>query len=912
MKRVQKIIVTALLSLCLCLVINLAINAQSSPPTLVKQAQQHYQRGEYQRSLQLLQQANQVYHQQGERVVSRRHRLQQGQLLSLMSLAQQQLGNWSVAKEYINDGLELVALAADSKQKQQVLGQIWQAKGHLALATGQATAALKAWQLSEAFYQSAGDRLGIKGSWLAQAEAMEDMGFYSRSCDLVLQAFNLDSVCQQLSPEQLAAIEQQINTQPQNWHITATRAAGNSLLLMGKLNQAKWFLNFSQTLREQLLEQSPQVQLKTLLSLGNLHKAIALQAKERDDLQSFTNYAQVAINYYQKLAQVQAAESIRSEYILQGQLNQLTLFIVTAQWSKAQQLVNDIDLNRSFSTVKKQNIYARVNFARSLTTLKEQQIDLSYSWSDLAAIYITAMEQARLIGDRRMESYATGYLGQLAREQNLSLEWTAQQLIEQALHLAQTSRAPEIAYRWQWQLGRVYRQQGEFTKAIAAYKTSVATLEDLRSDLVALQKEIQFSFREQVEPVYRELAALLLNNNDNNSLSSADLDQARDVIEALQLAELDNYFQDACLTYKPKKLREIDPNAALIYTIVLSDDATASQTKGDKYPTDRLEVILSLDDRTFYRHSQPIAKDQLEQQLQQLRQYLVQPDRTKDIQQLSAQLYDWLIRPFEADLVKTKRQTLVFVLDNILQTIPMSVLYDGEQYLLQKYAIALTPGLRLLNSPLTKTQPQSFVLGAGISEPVQVASQQFTSLDHVANELNSIQQVAQNKILLNSQFSESNLTEQLNSTNASIVHLATHGQFSSDPDNTFLLLWQKLLTIKDFSNLLQNRQRAITNPIELLVLSACETAKGDKLASLGLAGIAVRTGAISTLATLWQVNDNSTAALMNNIYQQLAQNSHLNKAEVLRRAQLQLWRNQQQDWQVPFFWSSYVLIGNWQ
>ena len=665
----QKIIIIALLSLCLCLLINLSIDAQSSPSALVKQAQQHYQLGEYQRSLQLLQQAHKVYHQQGDR-------LQQGQLLSLMSLGQQQLGNLSAAKAYINESLQVVASAADSKQKQQVLGQIWQAKGHLALATGQASAALNAWQQAEAFYRSAGDRLGIRGSLLAQAEAMENMGFYRRSCDLVLQALDLDYVCQQLGQEQLLAIAQQIDAQPQNWHITATRAAGNSLLLMGNLPQAEWFLKFSQTLTEQLPEPSPQVELKTLLSLGNLHKAIALQAKERDHNRSFAAHAQQAINYYQRLAKVPAAANIRSEYSLQGQLNQLTLFIVTAQFSKAQQLANDINLNSNFSSGKKQNIYARVNFARSLTTLKEKQIDLPYSWLNLAAIYSEAIEQARLIGDRRIESYATGYLGQLEQEQNLSLELTAQQLIEQALHLAQTIRAPEIAYRWQWQLGRIYRQQGELTKAIAAYKTSVATLEDLRSDLVALQKEIQFSFREQVEPVYRELAELLLNNN---LLSSADLAQARDVIEALQLAELDNYFQDACLTYEPKKLQEIDPNAALIYTIVLSD---------------RLEVILALDDNTFYHHTQPIAQNKLEQDIQQLRQYLVEPDRTKDIQQLSAQIYDWLIRPFAADLVKAKRQTLVFVLDNILQTIPMSVLYDGEEYLLQKYAITLTPGLR--------------------------------------------------------------------------------------------------------------------------------------------------------------------------------------------------------------------------
>lgn len=153
------------------------------------------------------------------------------------------------------------------------------------------------------------------------------------------------------------------------------------------------------------------------------------------------------------------------------------------------------------------------------------------------------------------------------------------------------------------------------------------------------------------------------------------------------------------------------------------------------------------------------------------------------------------------------------------------------------------------------------------------------------------------------------MLQQLNQTSATIVHLATHGQFRSDPRQTFLLMWQKLLTIQEFSTLLQSRIRAITNPIDLLILSACETATGDRRAALGLAGIAVRNGSLSTLATLWQVNDESTAELMKLFYQQLESK---NKAEALRQAQLELWSRTDKDWQVPAFWSAYIIIGNWQ
>ena len=122
-------------------------------------------------------------------------------------------------------------------------------------------------------------------------------------------------------------------------------------------------------------------------------------------------------------------------------------------------------------------------------------------------------------------------------------------------------------------------------------------------------------------------------------------------------------------------------------------------------------------------------------------------------------------------------------------------------------------------------------------------------------------------------------------------------------------MWQKLLNIDEFTILLQSRTKKLTSPIDLLILSACDTAIGDRHAALGLAGIAVRSGALSTIATLWQVNDESTAQLMQHFYAELPGKS---KAEALRQAQLKLWQTSGKDWQVPAFWSAYVIIGDWQ
>ena len=141
-----------------------------------------------------------------------------------------------------------------------------------------------------------------------------------------------------------------------------------------------------------------------------------------------------------------------------------------------------------------------------------------------------------------------------------------------------------------------------------------------------------------------------------------------------------------------------------------------------------------------------------------------------------------------------------------------------------------------------------------------------------------------------------------------MVHLATHGQFSSKAEDTFILTWDDRINIKQLNNVLKTRDRIESSIIELLVLSACQTAVGDKRAALGLAGMAVRAGARSTLASLWSVNDAATASFMIKFYQNLTDNK-VTKAEAVRRAQLSLLQNP--DYSHPYFWAPFILVGNW-
>jgi CHAT domain-containing protein len=334
------------------------------------------------------------------------------------------------------------------------------------------------------------------------------------------------------------------------------------------------------------------------------------------------------------------------------------------------------------------------------------------------------------------------------------------------------------------------------------------------------------------------------------------------------------------------------PNTAVVYPIILRD---------------RLEVILKIPQQPLRHYTVYKSQSQVEQTLEQLRQKITEPDTIKEVRFLSQQIYSWLLQPAETELAKSQVNTLVFVLDGALRNIPMAALYDGKQYLVEKYAVALSPGLQLLE-PKPLPQGRLKALTAGLS--VAPANFPYPPLPAVKSEFNLIEQagVSINQ-LLDRQFTSRSLETEIDSSTFNVVHLATHGQFSSEAKNTFILASDGPINVKEFDELLRNRNQRSPEAIELLVLSACETATGDKRAALGLAGVAVRAGARSTLASLWQIDDEATAIFIGEFYQQLAK-AKLTRAEALRQAQLTLMKNYP-NYTRPGYWAPYVLIGNW-
>ncbi|NMG60971.1 CHAT domain-containing protein, partial [Geitlerinema sp. P-1104] len=504
----------------------------------------------------------------------------------------------------------------------------------------------------------------------------------------------------------------------------------------------------------------------------------------------------------------------------------------------------------------------------------------------VAEVLATAVQQAREIGDRRAESHALGNLGTLYET---TQQWPmAETLTREAIVLAQSIDAGDIAYRWHWQLGRLLKAQEQIEAAQDAYQIALTTLQSIRSDLVAMNPEVQYDFRETVEPVYREYVDLLL--SDSNP-SQKNLQQAREAIEDLQLAELDNFFRDACLDTTPVSVEDIDPNAAILYSIILPD---------------RLTTIVSLPGEPLQFYETAVPQAEIDDKLRNFRSDIGRVSTSlSEVLQQSQQLYDWVIRPLEAVLEDSDVETLTFVLDGLLRNIPIAALHDGEHYLIERYRVALTPGMQLLETG-ERSRDRLTALAAGLSE----ARHGFSALIHVPGELQKIaDQVNPSRQLLNTGFTRTSLAEEIRNFPSPIIHIATHGQFSSQAENTFILAYDTPVNVRELETLLRQRgEDGESEVLELLVLSACETATGDDRATLGLAGVAVRAGARSTLATLWQVDDAATSLFMSVFYQHLGIPG-TTKAEALRQAQLSLLAHD--DYLLPYFWSAYILVGNW-
>lgn len=536
---------------------------------------------------------------------------------------------------------------------------------------------------------------------------------------------------------------------------------------------------------------------------------------------------------------------------------------------------------------------------------------------------------ARQVKDNRAESFALGKLGKLyecsskSDKYDIALAYT-----KQAREVIETNLAAQDSlFLWEWQAGRILKKQGKIADAIIAYKNSKHSLEQVRQKILSDNRNFQFDFRDEVEPIYRELIALQLNakagskDNKLNQSHNHDLLGALETMDSLKIGELQNYFGNDCIINIPEQ--NSNNQFANLGNKNKFKDKIVSLIDGDKQTAiinsiifdDKTAIILTL----YNRKSEIVQKiEWINENKESLRNEIISyyseiqdKESGQDYIHPAKKLYEKIIQPFEKETYFKQNQikTIIFVQDGLFQSIPMASLFDGKKFLVEKYAIATVPSLSLIdNKKFDKSNLQ--VLALGLAEQRTIDGKEFKQLKNVEPEIKSI---INKTILLNKNFNRKNLKKELSKQIYSVIHMATHGKAGIESKNTFILTGERepgkeKLTITELDGIIRSQTKK-QNRIDLLAITACESAVGDDRSSLGLAGIAIQAGARSTLASLWLIDDAATAELTKVFYESLSK-SGLTKAQALQEAQNKLRETEEK--RHPYYWAPFILVGNWQ
>jgi CHAT domain-containing protein len=729
-------------------------------------------------------------------------------------------------------------------------------RGTRALSNGQFAQAVAAWSDALVRTRAAGDLDGEISALTYRALAYQELGHIQLALADLKQARGLAQQAGEAG--RIAAIDGQI---------------GSALTALGSNDEAMAALTAS--LAEVGDGINPRATSSALNSLGSV-------------LYARRNFDGSLVAYRQSLAN--ARRSGDPALAATAQINAARALVAVNRTREAEAVLTEASASLDRVSASHQKAFLLVGHAAVAISIQDR---LARSDPErFRRIQETLRQAADLAGrlnDRRTLSNALGYLGQsYVRQGGLD---QGQDLLRQAIFHAQEISSPDLLFRWHWQTGRLLDRRGDLSGAIRAYERSVQNLQRIRPDLTLTAGGSGLSFRDTVGPVFLELTDLLLRRAPAQrdwAAQQADLIAARDAVERFKTAELEDYFQDDCVASLQAKITGIDrlePRTATLYPILLPD---------------RTELLISMSDG-LRQVTVPVGAAEITRATHRLR-YQLERRTTSRFMADANQLYAWLVRPLEGELNRRNIETLVVVPDGALRSIPFAALHDGQRFLIEKYAVTVTQGLSLLE-PRALSVRQARMLLAGLTESVQG----FPALPYIAEELTDISQLYGGTILYNKDFLKKSLRDRLLEAPYSIVHIASHGKFENDPRDSFVLTFDGRLTMDDLERFIKFSEFR-REPVELLTLSACQTAAGDDRAALGLAGVAIKAGARSALATLWLINDQAAEMLITEFYRRLSDPS-LNKAQALQQAQIALLKDS--SYRHPGFWAAFLLIGNW-
>ena len=658
-------------------------------------------------------------------------------------------------------------------------------------------------------------------------------------------------------------------------------------LLRGELGEA-YLLTESFSEAEKYLDEAlDMAQAEGFLDL------VAATANTRGNLRVILKRPQEAVADYE--ASLEAAESSGDPLsIFKASINLAKVYLTMGEYEGAAYYLTLAGETEGKLTDSHDKAYGLIQVGNLYRELSRRGPSGGGSPSDRAReAFEDAIDVADRIGDHLALAYGAGYLGGLHEESGEPA--AALRLTRRAQMESQLSAAAESSYLWQWQAARILEKEGRGGEALTAYRNAVAALQSIRQELMGDCKSFnRLDYKEVVEPVYLGLVDLLLKrggggaNVKDRTGTGEGLLEAIQVMEMMKTAELQDYLLNTCVESKSAIVEPSDlriEKTALVYFMLLPE---------------RVEIVVAFPEG-LAQYTVPTDREALTHLVRQFRHSLMDPMTDRHLAQ-GRKLFDRLISPFAEELSARGIETVVFVPDGPLRTIPMAALNDGEGFLVSDYAVVTVPGLTLTDFGREEIA-ESQVLLMGLSESVQG----FPSLDFVPAELKSIREIFGGTVLMNSDFKVPRVREEMEKAPFNIIHIASHGEFSGNALETFLLTWDNRLDMDQLEKFVR-MSRYRKKPLDLLTLSACQTAAENDRAALGLAGLSVKAGAKSVLATLWPIFDRASSDLVTEFYRQLKK-PELTKARALQLAQIALLSDTR--YRHPSFWSPFMLIGNW-
>ena len=478
-------------------------------------------------------------------------------------------------------------------------------------------------------------------------------------------------------------------------------------------------------------------------------------------------------------------------------------------------------------------------------------------------------------------------------------------------------------------VGRIYAQLGTISVAkekpelaVVFYKKAINIYETIRS------KESRKIFLENPEEIYRNLVGLLLQQER--------IFEAQQVLDLLRIQELDNYlgnvrgdqFEEVrikLLAVEEKILAEATKD---ILNMEINKDglkadfsqAQSLQEKLQKLPrtaifyplilSDKLELVLIKAEGEAIHKTVAVKGEEINNAIADFRLRISNPIR--DVKKTSEKLYSWLIKPIEDELTKANINTIIYVPDNQLRYLPLTALYDGEKWLVERFNINNIIAASLTNF---ETQPknQPRVLAAALTEgeyQVQIGTSELPLRPTTGKLVENLAQTIPGSLrLVNSEFSLQTIINNFNDYN--IVHLdtpvalLTEREGNGKPEDSFILFGNG-----DRVTLLDMKNWFLPN-VDLVVLSAAETNISGRMGNgkeiVGFGYQMQNAGVETIIASLWRVNDDSDK-LMNTFYTVLQEGK--SKAEALREAQISMITGIDKQRSSPYYWASFILIGN--